>query len=226
MTGDQSDFQSRIRSVLPTDWFPDSAPVLDALLFGLGAAWAQIYSLLQYVKAQTRLATATDVWLDVIAWDFFGESMMRGAGESDSSFRQKIRRSLFREKATRWGVGSALADLTGRAPTIFEPSRPADTGGYSTILSADVGGGVGYGAAGGWGSLQLPFQCFIIAYRPSGGGIAQVAGWGAPGGGYGGGEIEYASLGMVPVQVTDADIYSTIADTLPEATIGWTQIRN
>ncbi len=78
--------------------------------------------------------------------------------------------------------------------------------------------------AGGWGNLGLPFQCFITAYRPAGIGIADVAGWGEPVGGYGQGAIEYASLEMVQGQVTDADIYAAVAEVLPVATIGWTSI--
>ena len=115
-----------------------------------------------------------------------------------------------------------LHDLTGRAPLVFEPARTTDTGGYASLAGA--GGGVGYGRAGGWGSLALPFQCFITAYRPVGSGIATVCGWGGPAGGYGRGAIEYASLEMVQGQVTDADIYSAVANVLPVAVIGWTRI--
>lgn len=64
----------------------------------------------------------------------------------------------------------------------------------------------------------------MTAYRPIDGGIGQVTGWGGFSGGYGAGAIEYASLGMVQAQVTDADIYSAITGVLPAATIGWTQI--
>ncbi len=117
-----------------------------------------------------------------------------------------------------------LQDLTGRAPRVFEPGRTTDTGGYASLNGG--GGGMAYGVAGGWGSLDLPFQCFITAYRPTGSGIAEVAGWGGPSGAYGQGAIEYASLAMVQGQVTDADIYAAVADVLPVAAIGWTRITN
>jgi hypothetical protein len=107
---------------------------------------------------------------------------------------------------------------------VFEPARTTDTGGYTS--SAGDGGGVAYGTAGGWGSLALPFQCFITAYRPLGSGIATVSGWGSAAGAYGQGAIEYASLAMVQAQVTDQDIYSAVADVLPVATIGWTSIND
>jgi hypothetical protein len=213
---------ARLRTVLPTRWFPDSAPVLDGLLSGLASAWCWAHQQLQYVKAQTRIATATDVWLDIIANDYFGNRLARRAGQSDGAFRSRIQRELFRERGTRGAIVAVLHDLTGRAPLVFEPARSTDTGGYGSLAGA--GGGVGYGRAGGWGSLTLPFQCFITAYRPVGSGIATISGWGEPAGGYGRGAIEYASLEMVQGQVTDADIYTAVASVLPVAVIGWTRI--
>jgi hypothetical protein len=203
-------------------WFPDSAPVLDALLGGLASGWSSVYQQLQYVRAQTRIATATDIWLDVVAQDYFGFHLTRRAGQGDAAFRAAIHRELFRERGTRAAVVSVLQDLTGRPPQIFEPARPGDTGGYAS--SAGGCGGLGYGCAGGWGSLTLPFQCFITAYRPIGAGIAMISGWSSNGGAYGQGAIEYASLAMVQAQVTDADIYKAVAGVLPVATVGWTRI--
>lgn len=177
------------------------------------------------MKAQTRIATATDVWLDIIAQDFFGDRLIRRTGQDDAVFRNRIRRELFRERGTRGAIVAALQDLTGRVPIVFEPARSTDTGGYAS-WSGSGGGGVGYGGGGGWGSLTLPFQCFITAFRPIGSGIATVAGWGWPAGGYGLGAIEYASLDMMQGQVTDQDIYAAVADVLPVAAIGWTRITN
>ena len=99
---------ARLRAVLPTYWFPDSAPVLDGLLNGLAAGWAWSYQQLQYVKAQTRIATATDIWLDVIADDFFGNRLSRRPGQSDSALRGRIQRELFRERGTRGAIASVL----------------------------------------------------------------------------------------------------------------------
>jgi hypothetical protein len=225
--GDQLDVLARLRAVLPARWFPDSAPILDGLLSGLAAGWSWVYQQLHYVQAQTRIATATGIWLDIIAQDYFGARLVRRAGQSDPALRSAIRRELFRERGTRGAIVAVLRDLTGRPPLIFEPAHPADTGGYTTSSGGGGGGGgggVAYGSAGGWGSLALPFQCFVTAYRPLGGGIAMVGGWCSGGGAYGQGAIEYASLAMVQTQVTDEDIYNAVADVLPIATIGWTKI--
>src|SRR5580704_92227 len=60
MIGDQQDICRRLRAVLPTQWFADSTPVLDAVLSGFASGWSWIYDILQYVKAQTRIATASE----------------------------------------------------------------------------------------------------------------------------------------------------------------------
>jgi len=222
MIGDQSDFQNRLRAVLPQSWFPDDVPILYSLLGGLGAVWSVIYTLLQYVSSQARIASASDIWLDLITWDFFGYRLRRRSSESDNALRRRIMLEMFRERATRFAVESVLQDLTGRAPIIFEPARTSDTGGYASFTGQ--GGGIAYNSVGGWGNLSLPFQCFVIAYRPIDGGIGQVSGWGRFAGGYGVGAIEYGSLDMIQAQVTDADIYCAVREILPVATIGWTQI--
>jgi hypothetical protein len=238
VTGDTNDMAARIRAVLPTSWFPgctpgaaSSTPVLDAVLAGLGSAWAAMYALLAYTKLQTRIVTATGFFLDLVALDFFGNSLVRESGETDAAFQARIRSNIFAPRGTRAALALALTNLTGRTPAIFEPANTEDTGGYGT--EAQGGGGMGYCVAGGYGSLQLPFQCFVTAFRPIVGGIAQVTGYGdiaantLPGaGGYGVGAIEYADLGMAATQVTDAEIDVAIAAVMPAATIAWTRISN
>ena len=216
-TGNQNDMAARIKAVLPP-WFGTPSPILDALLAGIGAIWAFVYGLLAYVTLQTRIATATDIFLDMISLDFFGEDLPRNAGESDAAFRIRIDDDILRPRATRAALARVVLDLTGRAPVIFEPTRPADTGSYNM-------GGAGYGAAGGWGDLGLPFQCFVTAYRPQENGIANVAGWNG-GGGYGLGPIEYADLAIAGLGISDADIDAAIAAVMPAASIAWTRISN
>jgi hypothetical protein len=222
-TGDQTDFLCRIKAVLPRGWFPDKTPILDGLLNGAAYSCAWLYSMLSFVQSQARRLTASGVYLDMIATDFFNGFIKRQTNESDTAFSARIGRELFREKATRNGLINALVSLTGRTPKVFEPALPSDTGGYTV-------GGVGYGAAGGYGSLLLPYQFFVTAYRPLGNGVANVMGYythaGWAGGGYGQGAIEYASTAMIAGQVTDAMIYATINDVRPVCSIAWTALSN
>lgn len=224
MTGDQSDIIGRLRALLPARWFPDQAPVLNTVLAGLGSAWAWLYSMVQFARAQTRIATATDVWLDMISSDLFGDTLGRRVAESDASFRQRIQAEVLRPRGTREAMMKLLVDLSGRSPKIFEPARPTDTGGYGGISGKAFG--FAYGQAGGWGSLQLPFQSFIVAYRAASSGISQVNGWGQPAGGYGIGSIEYGGLDMIEGQLTDQAIYSSIARCLPVASTAWVSLQN
>ncbi len=212
MTGDQEDMQSRLLTVLPTHWFADVSAVLNGVLAGLASVWALLYTQLAYAKLQTRVATATDSWLDWIAEDFFGARLTRFALEPDGALRLRIEQALLRERGTRAALTTALADLTGRAPVVFEPARATDTGAWGMAAA--------YNTAGGWGSLLLPYQCFVTAFRPSSSGIAVVAGYGT------GGPVEYANLSMIQGQVTDADITAAVAGVLPAASIAWTRISN
>lgn len=218
-TGDQSDVLKRLKAVLPR-WFGDSTAILDALLQGLALAGSFVYSLWAYTKLQTRIKTATDGWLDMIAADFFGTSLMRSANQSDASFRARIIINLFRERATRGGIVKVLQDLTGRTPLVFEPLRPADTGCYG-------GPAIGYGMAGGYGSMLLPFQALVTAYRPTGSGIPLVAGYGISTGGYGqASRADYAAMSMIQGAVTDADIYAAADSVKPVGTTIWMRITN
>lgn len=119
----------RLKALLPP-WFGDSNPVLDAMIWGMAQALAWVFSLYLYAQLQTRIKSASDGWLDMIAFDFFGTSLPRGNGMSDASYRNRILINLVRERGTRYAITKVLTDLTGRAPLIFEPRRPADTGAY------------------------------------------------------------------------------------------------
>jgi hypothetical protein len=224
MVGDQDDIVRRLKAVLPLRWFPDSAPILESLLAGIAAGWAVIFGLLTYVRSQTRLASATDVWLDVFALDFFGDGFSRRQGEGDLAYRSRISRELLRERGTRNAVISILEDLTGRTPIVLEPARITDTGAFSSLGDGSLG--LAYGVVGAWGNLSLPFQAFVTAYRPWTSGIANVAGRGSGPGGYGVGAVEYGSLAWMEGQVTDASIYAAVAAVLPTGTIAWTRISN
>ena len=220
MIGDTDDMQDRIKRELPRRWFGDGTarPVLDALLAGLGSAWSSIYGYIAYIRLQSRIATATDSILDQLAWDFLGDEILRKSGENDTTFRARVRREILRPKATRAALISALTDLTGQPPWVFEPANSSDTGGYDF-------GGCGYDAGGGYGSDGMPYQCLVAAYRPHVGGIPNVDGYDGAAGGYGIGAIEYLSDADTQV-VSDQDIRDVITRTIPAATVVWLHIDN
>lgn len=138
-TGDLNDLRSRIKATLPR-WFADSSPILDAVLSGAAQALSFVYSLYLYAQMQTRIKTATDGWLDLIAGDFFGTRILRRANQSDASFRAIIIANLFRERATRTALIQVLTDLTGRAPVLIEPQQPGDTGAYGGTDAITISG--------------------------------------------------------------------------------------
>lgn len=216
-TGDQGDIFARIKSVLPR-WFGPASPLLDALITGLANASAFAYSLYQYARLQTRIKTASDGWLDMIAADFFGVALQRATNQTDTSFRARIIANMFRERGTRNAITRVMLDLTGRAPVIFEPLRPLDTGAYGVATG-------GYGVAGGYGSALIPFQALIKVYRPAAAGIPFVAGYGATPGGYSSpSRTDYASIAQSAGAVADADLYAAIESVRPAGTIIWMQI--
>jgi hypothetical protein len=216
MQGDQTDFFKRIKGLLPNGWFGDNSPVLDALLWGMSQALAWCFSLYLYAKAQTRLLTATDGWLDLIAYDFFGTSLQRG-NLTDSSFRNRIQINIFRERGTRNAISKILYDLTGRYPTITEPQLPSDVGYY--------GGMAGYGVAGCYGSLSMPYQAFVTVYRSPSVGLPYVAGYGTSTGGYSqASRADYASISQIGL--TDADLIAAVESVKPFGTTIWMQIKS
>jgi hypothetical protein len=217
MIGSVADFIRRMLAVLPSGWLsdptspPQQATYLQALLAGFGTAWAAIYALITNVQSLARLATVTGPFLDMASVDFFGSGLPRRPLESDNAFRLRLQQELLRPRATRSALSLALTELTGNPPAIFEPARPADTGGYST-------GGLGYSTAGGWGNLALRYASFVTVVRPAGGGIANFAGYGT------GGLLYYGDLSMVTTAVTDADIFAAVTAILPAGYISWTRI--
>jgi hypothetical protein len=217
--GDATDIAARLAALLPAGWFQGDTPVLDALLAGIADPLSFLYSLIAYARTQTRIATASDGFLDLISADFFGTGLPRNPAEGDGAFRARILARLLRQQATRAGMIQTLATLTGRVPAIFEPERPADTGAWNSAQS------LAYGMAGGWGSRLLPAQCFVTAFRPATSGVPNVAGYGQPVGAYATpSQIQYATAAMIEGAVTDADIYAAIADSQAAGTIAWTRI--
>jgi hypothetical protein len=158
--GSQADILSRLQQLLPQGWFANGASAIkDAILAGAANAFAFIFSMLAYLRLQTRIATATDGFLDLIAFDFFGNSLPRAGAQLDQSYRARIQSSLFTQRNTRPSLIAVLTKITGRVPIVFEPARAADTGALNI-------GTLAYGVAGAYGSLSTPYQSFITAFRP------------------------------------------------------------
>jgi hypothetical protein len=224
-TGDTDDMRARLRRLLPRGWFPDVAPALNALLSGFGSAWASMYALNRFVRLQQRLATATGIFADIAALDFFATTRMRRrTNESDAAFTARARAALLLPRGTRPSLIAAITALTGTPPTVFCPAFTGDTGGYGSLPAPGMPTGLAYNLAGGYGSLALPWQAFVGVTRPIGGGVALAGGYGSPAGGYGVGAIQYASLDMISGGVTDDEINAVVADQTPIGAITWTRI--
>jgi hypothetical protein len=221
-TGDQADITNRLQQLLPHGWFQNGlVPIRDAILFGCANIFAFVFSLLVYVRLQTRIATATDGFLDMIATDFFGNSLLRQANQSDTSYRSRIQSAIFLGRGTRNAVIRVLTQLTGRKPIVFEPQRTSDTGVYN-------GPGLAYNTAGGYGSLQYPYQSFVTALRPLSSGLQPgLAGYGTPNGAYNGpSSLEYVNLAQIQGAVQDSDIFAAVDSVRVCGTIIWVRISN
>ncbi len=219
-TGDVNDFVARIKALLPNAWFADQTPILDALLGGIGSALSFVYNLIAYAGLQTRIATATDGFLDLISFDFFGNSLPRKTSESDTAFRSRIQSELLLQRATRQGVSEALEILTGRTPIIFEPTRALDTGGLNTPS-------MGLGVAGRLGTYTMRCQCFVFAFRTSGQGVPNIAGLGIPTGALNTpSQAALINPSMVTGAVEDSDIYAAADSAKAAGTTLWMNISN
>ena len=209
----------RIKSTLPLRaWFPDNTPILDAVIKGMTTALQYAYDVFQYARLQTRIKTATGGWLELIAADFLGTSLVRKTGQSDDSYRADILAAMFRKRVTRQALSSVLLSITGRAPIIFEPRRPLDTGAYS-------GPFIGYGVAGGYGSMNCPAQVFITAYRGANEGQPAIAGYGTPEGAYNYPSIaEYAPANAAVALLQNDAIYKAIDQNKAAGIIVWTRV--
>jgi hypothetical protein len=209
---------ARLKAVLPARWFSDSSPVLDAVLTGVASAWVEVFSLLDGTDAQKRIGTASGIFLDIAALDYFGDALTRRVAEVDVAYAARIQRNLVRPRATRASVVQVLQDLTGRAPVVFEPRNPADTGGYNFNM--------GYGLAGAYGSMTMPYQFLVRAYRPNNLPVNNASGYVLGPGGYNAAPAFYADISEFQGNVSDAEIYASIAAVVPTTSIAWTTISN
>ena len=196
------DFVARLRKLLPASWFPQGNiaenpyPKLAGLLSGFANVAYQAYVNLVYAKAQTRMATTTDAFLDIASVDYCGARLPRNAGETDAAFRERITNEALRIRNTRQAIVTALMQTTGRVPQIFEPWNTGDCGAldYSIALAGGPFAGVGC-----CGDDTSPYQLFVNAYRP------------------------LSTSGFV---ASDAQIYAMVANCTAGGVIAWTNIQN
>ena len=217
-TGDNEDMKARLLRLLPPAWFSEDSPFLNAALELCAAGLSWCYALYEYARKQTRLLTASNGWLDLIAYDFFGHQMRRWAGEEDDVYRFRIQNRLFRESGTRKSIEDVVMGMTGYAPDVFEPQRPLDTGGYNMPAN-------GYGRAGRYGSVMHPCQAFIRVTMPPLEIHASIAGYNASPSGY---SVKargaYMQASTVNRGLEDASVFSAIADAKSEGTIIWVRL--
>lgn len=156
---------ARVLSLVPDAWVGDGAKqpggglylLAQALGIGLGGPTAAI----AYAALQTRIATATDINLDLISNDFFGGMLPRN-GDSDSVFRTRLRTAIFQNKGTRAGMESALAAL-GLIFVLVEDGNPTD------LMALGTYGGLGtVGALGAGNSASANVYLRITLPLPSG----------------------------------------------------------
>ena len=142
------------KQILPRRWFPSSnlsnsttaTPILDGLLSGSAQMFAAAYAQWQYGDNQARIATATDINLDLISDDFFAGMLPRNTGEKDDLFLKRIQKELLRPRGTRSAISKLIFDWTGNTPTIIEPRLVSDTGAYSTGVTEPYAVALDFGA--------------------------------------------------------------------------------
>jgi hypothetical protein len=143
---DQNDFTQRLLQLFPLPWTSDSARrpggYLYALFYALAQPFATLYALLAYVLLQTRIATATDINLDLISQDFFGSELPRLALESDTSYRARILNTLLNGGMTRPGMALTLSNL-GLDYDIVEDGNDGDIFALNTNNGLNLTGALG-----------------------------------------------------------------------------------
>ena len=141
-----------IWSYLPAGWFAPAGPLINAAVGMISTGFAQNSADLSYMEAQTRISSATGMWLDVISVEYFGlGNLPRRPNEADAAFQARVLQEMLLPRGTRGAMTEALTILTGVAPTIFEPAID--------LASWDVD--FAWDSSGAWGSYDMPYQGFI-----------------------------------------------------------------
>jgi hypothetical protein len=243
MIGDQTDIIGRIDEGLPSQWFGDDKPFADMLVTGYGEQGAYAYQLYEFAKLQTRINTATGIFLDMISADFFGGDLPRVAAESDSLFRIRIIANLFRKKVTLYALQDALTlavpSINPRATfMIFEPGQHSildsagaaitDSTGDGLLTTSDASTLIPNGAypigistadaSARYGTPLAAFECLVnISGLPQ-----SASGYNDSPGGYGSyGYTRYMGLSPYTSAVGIELLYKVISSVKPIATTVW-----
>lgn len=223
LIGSVADIANRIISLLPRGWFVNTQSQLSAtssatqitisygppggiigvIISGGSTALSWIYSLIQYVKLQTRRITTSDAFIDLGIFDFLALRVRRKASQTDASARVMWKQEVLRRRVTRAYVQQAVQDLTGTPVTIFEAFNPMDTGGIGAQWAFNE-------PTSAWGSNAYPYTMFITAVEPVGAGIPNLSGLNDSYGGFGAGQFALADLFLTTGDVTNQDIYDMI----------------
>jgi hypothetical protein len=253
--GSPADLLRRLKSLFPRRWAGDKAPVRDAVFGGIGDSLAWLYAQQQTVKAGTRRAGAIGYLLDIDAYGFFGDAFLRRSGEANDAWRKRYTDEVFRPRVTRPAIAKALFDLTGYEPRVVElysagdcgaydcpglayagqDYAPAPVAGYDQVAGYDTGDtsydpqsgptGTSSDGMGMWGDLT-PYQLFVTAYRPPGGGIPNADGMNVAGGYDLGLGLRYVEDSEATSPISDDEILACVARTEAAGVIAWTAIEN
>lgn len=204
-TGDVKDMAARIAATLPP-WVPTSLPIINAVLTGIAKGFSSVYVLLQFMRAQSRVRTASGGFLDLISLDYFGTNMVRRTGEPDATFQARLLKELLRPRVTVAAIRQMLIDLTGRIPIITEPGNPANIGGLDTgPLALDIDG---------CSIVVAGNQVFITAFRPQGNGVPLVSGADSFESGLDIGFLSLIDLSQITGNISDTEITAQILRTV------------
>jgi len=116
--------------------------------YGLSVAYNQVLA----VQPQIYMQTATGTELDLVAQDYFGTSVQRTLGQSDSSFRSQIQASFFNIGPTYNDIFKTLTNLVGPNARILQQIPQQQAWNVSNW---------GYNVAGIWCSRTQSAQVLI-----------------------------------------------------------------
>lgn len=187
--------------------------VVVAILSGPAAVLARLYALVAFVRAQMRLSSSVGGWIDLWAYDYFGYWIRRRPTEQDAPFITRIQQNLLAPLVTRAAMVEALTNLTGEAPTIFEPFNAADAACYGSPQA-------GYGFCQ-YGSLLMRAQALIIVNQPASSAAGPIPAYGSPQGGYGAGCMYYFPASQFPGVAQIEEVRATINRTKAAGVICW-----